>query len=235
MPIVAVIGHGTVGEDSRAYLSRGGDKSDGSDRKVSIHRLFRKDGKEYIYVPDERGANHAGASTAVLSVGGKTYRGGQINRVTLSFELENKQDGRDSYTSDQLLSMGYRIAMWRKKYGNIPIFRHEDLDSTRRRDPYQLSVQDIEAWTARALAQIQPPGPTPDNPRTYRVRVACAALTDRRADAPLASGPDDGLWIAKHGNPVSIGDITGGWAWIKTGPGRLDGPGFVPLSYLEKV
>lgn len=78
-------------------------------------------------------------------------------------------------------------------------------------------------------------GPTPDVPRPYRVRVECAALTDRRPDAPLAAGPDDGLWIAHEGAQVAVGDITAGWAWIKTGPGRLDGPGFVPLSYLEPV
>lgn len=166
MGICAIIGHGTAGTDSRAYLSRGGDKPDGSDRKVSIHVLIRKDGKQYRYVPDERGANHAGASTARLAVGGKTFHGGAINQVTLGFELENLQDGRDPYTDPQLLSLGHLIATWRKRHGNLPIFRHGDLDPTRRRDPYQLSVQDIEMWTARALARMQPTKPI----GTYRVK-----------------------------------------------------------------
>jgi N-acetyl-anhydromuramyl-L-alanine amidase AmpD len=83
-PVVAIIAHNTVGTDSRAYLSRGGDKPDGSDRMVSIHSLIRKDGILYRYVPDERGANHAGY--------GKMPAGFprlNPNRTTIGFELEN--------------------------------------------------------------------------------------------------------------------------------------------------
>lgn len=78
-------------------------------------------------------------------------------------------------------------------------------------------------------------GPTPEAPYPYIVRSPCAVLTDRKPDAPLAAGPDNGMRVLLPGERVNIGDITLGWAWIKTGPGRLDGPGFVPLSYLEKA
>ena len=53
--------------------------------------------------------------------------------------------------------------------------------------------------------------------------------------APLAVGPTSGALLYIAGAEVQIGEIKNGWAWIKTGPGRLDGPGFVPLSVLEAV
>jgi hypothetical protein len=97
---------------------------------------------------------------------GHTYRGKAVNQATLGFELENLQDGRDPYTDPQLLAMGWQIATWRARYGNLPLLRHADLDPTRRRDPYQLSVETMERWSARAQAQM---APLPQPPRPYRV------------------------------------------------------------------
>lgn len=147
-PIVGIVGHNTVGWDSRGYLSRGGDLPDGSDRKVSIHRLIRKDGTQYIYVPEERGANHAGLGKMPAP-----WKRLNPNRCTLSFELENASDGKDQvdpYTDDQLLSMGYLLAEWRTRYGPLPLLRHGDLDPTRRSDPVGLSVAMMESWFAQA-------------------------------------------------------------------------------------
>jgi hypothetical protein len=101
-----IVAHGTAGIDSVAYLQRGGEKKDGSDRKVSIHVLIAKDGTIYRMVPDERVANHAGYGRVVIN--GKTYQsdGVNCNVASLGFELENLQNGKDPYSRNQLLSMG---------------------------------------------------------------------------------------------------------------------------------
>lgn len=157
-PVVAIIGHGTGGSDSRGFLKRGGDLPDGSDRKVSIQVLIAKSGTIYRMVDDSRTANHAGGVlvggvySSALTVAGRTYRGAQVNRHTLGFELENLQDGKDPYTEDQLWSMGWQIARWRARFGSLPLFRHATVDPRRKRDPYGLTVNTMELWVARAAA-----------------------------------------------------------------------------------
>lgn len=147
--IVAILAHGTVGRDSRAYLSRGGELPDGSDRRVSIHALIQKLGDPiYRYVPDTIGANHAGFGAMPAP-----WSAVNPNKCTLGFELENLQDGTDPYPDAQLLAMGYLINTWRAKYGHLPIYRHADVDPTRRHDTVNLSVAQIEMWAAKALAQ----------------------------------------------------------------------------------
>lgn len=156
--IVALVVHGTGGTDSRATLQHG----DG--RGVSIHRLITKAGLIYAMVSDDHGANHAGAPTSLFTLNGKTYTGGLVNRATLGVELESLQRGRpDDYTEPQLAALGWQVADWRRQYGPLPILRHADLDPTRRRDPYQLSTQEIERWAALAVAQ-------PLSAKRYRVR-----------------------------------------------------------------
>lgn len=155
LPVLVIVIHGTKGTDSRKYLSRGGDLPDGSDRKVSIHRLGNKDGSICQYVPDARAANHAGAESARLTIGGRTYRAGEVNRISLGYELENLQDGKDPYPDVQLLSMGWQIAMWRRQHGNLPIFRHAVIDPGRRSDPVGLNIAQIEGWVQQALIQMR--------------------------------------------------------------------------------
>jgi N-acetyl-anhydromuramyl-L-alanine amidase AmpD len=145
-PIVAIVAHGTVGTDSRAYLSRGGDLPDGSDRKVSIHALIQKDGTIYRYVPDHLGANHAGFGTMPAP-----WQNIPVNQCTLGFELENLQNGKDPYTDTQLLAMGWLINDWRRQHGALALLRHADIDPTRRADPVSLSVADMERWCVRAI------------------------------------------------------------------------------------
>lgn len=160
--IVAIIAHGTVGTDSRAYLSRGGDLPDGSDKKVSIHCLIQKPGDPiYRYVPDERGANHAGYGTMPAP-----WTSINPNLCTLGFELENLQDGKDPYTEAQLLAMGWLINSWRAKWGHLPIYRHTDIDPPPRKyDTTNLTVAQIEEWAVKAAARSDPlkartiPGP----------------------------------------------------------------------------
>lgn len=176
-PILAIVAHGTVGTDSRKYLQRGGALLDGSDRKVSIHVLIQKDGTIYRMVADERTANHAGGVlkngvySSVLTVGGQTYRGHQVNRHTLGFELENRQDGTDPYPDAQLLAMGWQIARWRSRFGPLPLYRHAQLDPGRRRDPAGLTVDAMELWVRRAQAEAQA--------RTYVVKASAGARVRR--------------------------------------------------------
>ena len=206
-PIVAIVLHGTGGTDSRNTLQHG----DG--RGVSIHKLIAKSGTIYAMVPDERGANHAGAPTSAFTLHGHTYRGGAVNRATLGIELENLQDGRDPYTDLQLSAMGWQIAEWRKLHGPLPILRHADLDPTRKRDPYQLSTQEIERWAAMYMMPAT---------HVYRAITCAPVFQDRRPDAPLA------LTIAA-GVEELVDDVTNGWVHLSSGAG------FSPLSCWKRV
>lgn len=184
LAIAAVVAHGTGGYDNdagRRYLQRGGEKADGSDRKVSIHCYISKKGVIYRMVPDDKGANHAGAASAVLKVGTKTYRAGKINQVTLGFELANLQDGVDPYTEAQLNAMGWLIADWRRLHGPLPLYRHAEIDPTRRSDPVRLSVAAMEARV---------PDPSVDNDLTFlsppRISPAVFNRILTEADSPAA-------------------------------------------------
>lgn len=154
-PILCIIAHGTAGTDSRAYLARGGDAPDGSDRMVSIHVLIRKEGTIYRMLSDALGANHAGFGKWADPKTKRIYSqvSTNLNRVSLGFELENKQDGRDPYTVDQLRAMGWQLAEWRRLYGPLPIIRHADVDPSRRKDTVGLTVQEMGAWIDWAIGQ----------------------------------------------------------------------------------
>ena len=225
-PIVAIIAHGTGGTDSRKYLQRGGDLPDGSDKKVSIHVLIQKDGTIYRQVDDARTANHAGGVlvggvfSSVLTVAGQTYRGQQVNRHTLGFELENLQNGKDPYTDAQLWSMGWQIARWRARYGQLPLFRHATVDPTRRRDPYNLTVATMELWARRAAAEAER--------KTYRVtspvganirngRSTAAGIVGLLKPGDTWSGyptPGGSVTIARYGtSKIWIVDETGRGVW----------------------
>ena len=172
--IVAIVVHNTEGTDSRAYLARGGELPDGSDRKVSVHALIRKDGTLYRSVPDARGANHAGFGTMPPGLP-------QLNpnRCTLGIELENRSDGRsihDPYTDAQLLTLGWEINRIRAQYGPMPIFRHADLDPKRRRDTADLTIDEMEAWARKAALAPIPADPPICGPATCTLEQAAALL-----------------------------------------------------------
>lgn len=209
--IVAIVAHGTGGRDSRSTLQTG----DG--RGVSIHTLHPKNGTIYRMVPDERGANHAGAATSSFTLSGRTYTGSAVNVATLGFELENMQDGRDPYTDAQLLSMGWQIIQWRQRFGALPVLRHADLDPSRRRDPYHLSTDTIEHWVMRAAAAYAPPA-------AKRYRARHIMISQRQEGGPPYAGelaPGDEVTVDK---------------WYTNNLVHLaDGRGFVKLSDLEEV
>ena len=147
-PVNAIVAHNTVGTDSRKYLSQGGP------RKISIHCLIQKDGILYRYVPDERGANHAGYGKMPAG-----YPPINPNRCTIGFELENASNGRDKvdpYTDAQLLTMGWEINRIRAKFGPLAIFRHADLDPKRRADTVGLDIATMEQWAIKAQTYYAP-------------------------------------------------------------------------------
>lgn len=158
--IEAIVAHNTGGSDSRAYLSRGGDLPDGSDKKVSIGYLIPRTGDPiYTYVPEERGANHAGFGTMPAG-----FSQVNPNEVTVGFELENLSNGAgrsEPYPDVQLLAMGWLILDIRRRRGPLPILLHRDLDPTRRKDPVGLTVAQIEWWVARAKAELDSARPDP--------------------------------------------------------------------------
>jgi hypothetical protein len=201
-PIIAIVAHATGGTDSRGTLQHG----DG--RGVSIHVLIARNGTIYRILPDVRGANHAGAQTARLVVNGRTYRAGQVNQATLSYELENKQDGREPYTDSQLLAMGWQIDQWRTLHGPLPIVRHQEIDPTRRSDPQRLSVQTIESWVYKARAAAF-------QPRVFRVR---GVPVFQRQEL---TGPIAGFLHAPDTVEVDM-TYPNGAAHLKTGLGFID-------------
>lgn len=209
-PIVAIVCHGTGGglKSSLSTLKTG----DG--RGVSIHVLIDKDGTQYVMVPDEKGANHAGAVTSKFTLNGRTYAAGMVNKVTLGVELVNLQDGRDQYPPLQLQSLGWLITHWRALHGPLPILRHADLDPSRRRDPYQLTTQQIEATTMQS--------PPPPITKRYKARIPAPIFQDRRPDAPLWGYIDQ--WKEEDTD-----DLTNGWLHMKSGIG------FSPISCWEPV
>lgn len=161
--IAAITAHNTVGWDSRAYLSRGGDLPDGSDKKVSIAYLVPKSGDLiYAYVPEERGANHAGFGTMLAG-----FPQINPNKITIGIELENASNGEigpkrvvDPYPDAQLLAFGWLVNDIRHRRGHLPILLHRTLDPTRRKDPVGLTVVDLEAWALKASAALTTPDPT---------------------------------------------------------------------------
>lgn len=222
-PIQLIVAHGTAGRDSTNELQHGGG------RKVSIHVLIKKSGQIIRMVEDDRAANHAGFGT--ISLHGTTYSPDKghssINAISLGFELENLQDGKDPYPDAQLLAMGWQISDWRTKHGPIPLVRHADVDPSRRADTVNLSVAQIEGWAARF--QVQPPVAL----QTYRVKDPVSTKTDdnwlavregRDTRFPIALGGTCKLW---PGTLVVLDDVADGWGHL------VDNRGFVAMSGLE--
>jgi hypothetical protein len=219
--VVAIIAHNTVGTDSRNYLSRGGDWPGGFDRRVSIHSLIRKDGVLYRYVPDDRGANHAGYGTMPAP-----WSSINPNLCTIGFELENASNGMgrvDPYTEPQLLTMGWEINRIRAKHGNLlPILRHTDIDPARRKDTVNLTVADMEHWALVAKGES-------DTRSLWRVNRRATAGVHVRTQ-PGSIYPSVGLMRMSDlpfrgeivtGSPVTLGGFGSGAEWVHTDRGFI--------------
>jgi len=222
---LAIIAHGTVGVDSRRYLQRGGDRPDGSDRKVSIHVLISKNGTIYRMVSDDRAAHHAGGAvrpdgtiSSRMSLLGTVYRGHQINTHSLGFELENLQNGKDPYPDAQLLAMGWQINQWRAQFGRIPVIRHATLDPGRRSDTVGLSVAQIELWAVRAAEAAA-------QPQHFRVKAKSGAnvrtgrSTSTKVLAVLGPGEPWAGYVTP-GERITVAGFGASSEWVCDAAGR---------------
>jgi hypothetical protein len=133
-------------------------------------------------------------------------------------------------------ALAQRVAAAKRRYPTAQIVGHKDIALPGHGTDCPGDLWAV--WKPRLLARVEAIlapslGPTPDAPRPYRFRFPQVVFTAPDPIAPLAVGPTSGALLYIADAEVQIGEIKNGWAWIKTGPGRLDGPGFVPLSVLE--
>lgn len=116
-----IVIHATGGTNSTAWLSTT------SNPPVSIHRLIKKDGSIIKIVQDSEVAWHAGPATVGrLPAGSET-----INNWSLGIELENLNDGRDTYPAAQIESCALQVREWWGAYGALAITSHAGIQSNK--------------------------------------------------------------------------------------------------------
>ena len=152
-PIRLVVIHATAGTNSLSWLA----SSPSNTGKVSAHALVTKAGTIYRIVPDDLAANHCGFSRVTLD--GTTYTGSSrpnINQVSLGVELENRNDGRDPHPDAQIAALGWLLADWQRRLGELPLYFHRDIDTKGKTDPAGLTWARVRA--AMAAWASPPPG-----------------------------------------------------------------------------
>ena len=108
--------HGTGGTDSAAWLSTT------SKPPVSAHRLIRRNG-QIVKIVDDR---------FVAFTQGFGHMEGihfNLNRIALSIELENLNDGKQPFTQAQLISCAKQVVEWHGLYGTLPILYHHYVEN----------------------------------------------------------------------------------------------------------
>jgi hypothetical protein len=144
-PIRALVVHATAGEGpgDLAWLRKGGNPA----RPVSCHYYIDKAGRISQLVRDEDTAWHAGVSR--WTIDGRLVEG--LNTCALGIELENRNDGKDSYPAAQVYSLVRLSRALVSRYG-IPrphFVRHLEISPGRKTDPAGLD------WHA-VVAQVYP-------------------------------------------------------------------------------
>jgi N-acetylmuramoyl-L-alanine amidase len=136
--------HATAGTDSLNWLTRT------SNPPVSAHILVTKSGKIIRIVKDEDTAWHAGYGQLQIGGGPKV----NVNARSLGLELENLNDGIDTYPEAQLESVAEVVAQWALAYGWLYVVRHSDIDS-RKSDPRGLDVEGLLDRAAGKLCDLR--------------------------------------------------------------------------------
>lgn len=142
--IRAIVIHATAGTDSRSWLVQ-------NPNSVSTHILIRKDAAIYRMVPDDLAAHHVGYSA--IPIDNRTYTQNTFpgpNQISLGVELENLNNGIDTYPDAQMLALGFVLNDWRQKYPDAQMFFHRDIDTQGKTDPRRLTWSDIRYWMAQA-------------------------------------------------------------------------------------
>jgi hypothetical protein len=195
------------------------------EQRVSAHYYVDRAANVYQMIDPAREAWHAGVS----------FWDGRHNLNPYSIGIETEHRAGQDWPEAQQRQIGALCSYLISRY-HIPqkyVVCHRWVAPGRKSDPTDWPDAPLKAFIASLYAP--PIGPTPDAPQPFRFRFPQAVFTAPDPVAPLASGPVNGATLYSAGSVVQIGQIKDGWAWIKTGPGRLDGPGFVPLSILEEV
>lgn len=132
--------------------------------KVSAHLHIRRDGTVVRLVADRRRAWHAGPS-AWRSPAGK--REEDLNRISLGWELANRNDGREPYTPEQYATAA-RLAVHYVRQGlPLEVFvGHSDVSPKRKTDPGPM--WDWKRFRVDVISLLHPlPDPlNPANPGT---------------------------------------------------------------------
>lgn len=225
--ILCIIAHDTERPNDNASSLNTLKTGDG--RQVSIHILINEDGSCYRMIDDSLGANHAGYGTITLN-GVKYSKDSQysVNTISLGFELERTVNATKPYPKAQMLTMGYWINYWRDHFGALPIYRHGDVDPTRRSDPKRLTIPEMEQWAIlahNAMSDI----PTPETPHTYVMQIPQVVYTAPDLTSRFA-GTETNPLIMSATAKVDIGKIMdNGWLWLSVGWG------FIPPNTARKV
>jgi N-acetyl-anhydromuramyl-L-alanine amidase AmpD len=140
-PTIIVLHH-TAGTNSLAYLTK-------NSAQASTHALIPKSGKIYRMVPDEVGANTVGFSAIGNYSKWPTLKGiVSCNRMSLNIEIENRGDGKDLYTAEQINATAWQIVQWRKKYGYLFLLSHQVIDTNGKVDPLGFNWFDLDKMVA---------------------------------------------------------------------------------------
>lgn len=117
---------------------------------VSVHRLIDKVGKISKLVNDDEQAWHAGYGV-IGPIGPNAAT--NFNVVSLGIELENMDDGVDTYPPAQLEAAAAQVVEWWGVYGYLPVVAHAQVD-TRKTDPAGFPWDDFNVRLTRYLAKV---------------------------------------------------------------------------------
>jgi hypothetical protein len=149
-PIKMIVLHATAGTNSLEWLK-------GNSRGTSIHVLIRKDGLSYKMVDESRSAHHVGFSRFVdRGVVYSRFGPYTCNMITLGIELENTNSGKDPYPEAQLRAAAWWIQEWRKRFGNLPVVMHRDIDTQGKSDAAGIQVADVLRFIAADPGPVTP-------------------------------------------------------------------------------
>lgn len=165
--------------------------------RVSCHYYITKRGNIYQLVHDSREAFHAGASHL-----GKYTK--SVNNVSLGVELENKNDGKDTYPDAQIRALTWLVE-WKARQYSIPfdnIVTHAEVATPkgRKNDPLgfpldkwrkslTLANNDEEIWGLWGTKF-----PLYDDQKHWGIQQAWY-----RAAAVLGQARSDEIWPADYG------------------------------------
>ena len=219
--ITLIVLHATVGSGASALAWLTNPLS-----KVSTHYLIYKTGYIYQLVPPDRAAWHAGTSAWM------GMNSAAIQRQSLGIELENRNDGHDSYPPAQLASAHWLCTTLVARYNieRADVVRHLDIATPkgRKTDPAGLP------WPAFADSLYMD---APPDCAHYHVKAQATAGAVIRAAAyqqaaKLGSLPAGAAWdgVGVPGQQLYVLGFGSSNLWVRSQDSR-----FVWSGLLEEV